>query len=80
MKQILELEELLALVQEEKTDFFVYLGHGMRSSKSIDFTKPDLSQLSIVHEIDDTEEFININEWENSTLYTYISKGILYSY
>lgn len=80
MKQILTLEELLNYLQAEDTDFFLYLGHGMRSSKSIAFTKEDFSELSIIHEIDDTEEFINLKDWEQSILFTYINKGILYKY
>lgn len=78
MTRIDSLEQLLLLVQQEHSDYFVYLGHGMRSGKSIDFTKPDFSQISVVHEIDNTEEIINIKDWEESTLFNYINKGLLY--
>lgn len=73
------MEELLHVIQEGTSDFFVGQG-SIRSSKSIGFTKSDLSQISVYHEIDDTEEFINIRNWENSYLYTYITDGLLYSY
>lgn len=79
MKRIYSIEELCNVIQEGNTDFFVAQG-SIRSSKSIGFTKSDLSQISVYHEIDDTEEFINIRNWENSCLYTYITDGLLYSY
>lgn len=79
MTPINSMEELLHVIQEGESDFFVGRG-SIRSSKSIGFTKPDLSQISVCHEIDDTEEFINIRNWESSCLYSYISDGLLYSY
>lgn len=79
MKRIYSIEELCNVIQEGNTDFFVAQG-SIHSSKSIDFTKRDLSQLSVYHEIDEREEFINLNRWEDSSLYGYINDGLLYMY
>lgn len=79
MHQIHSLQELLSYIEQEQTDYFVGVG-SVRSSKSIDFTKDDKSQISIYHELDEREEFIDLEDYEQSTLFSYITDGNLYKY
>lgn len=79
MHQIHSLQELLIYLEQEQTDYFVGAG-SVRSSKSIDFTKDDKSQISIYHELDEREEFIDLEDYEQSTLFSYITDGNLYKY
>ena len=80
MKQITSIDELLEeFTEEESIDFFVMVSPIIKSSKSIYYDK-DNKEISIIHEITDTEEWIKLEDLEDSCIQHYINEGKLYRY
>lgn len=80
MKQITSIDELLEeFTEEESIDFFVMVSPIIKSSKNIYYDK-DNKEISIIHEITDTEECIKLEDLEDSCIQHYINEGKLYRY
>lgn len=79
MIQIETVEQLLQYVDQGESDYYV-IKDSNKSLKSIDFSKTDKSQICLVHRQEDYEEFIDVTDWEESTLFSYITEGTLFKY
>ena len=79
MNRIETVEQLLQYVDQGISNYFVVKDTN-KSFKSIDFSKTDKSQICLVHKEEDYEEFIDVTDWEESTLFSYITEGTLYKY
>lgn len=79
MNRIETVEQLLQYVDQGISNYFVVKDNN-KSLKSIDFSKTDKSQICLVHKEEDYEEFIDVTDWEESTLFSYITEGTLYKY
>lgn len=79
MNRIETVEQLLQYVDQGISNYFVVKDNN-KSLKSIDFSKTDKSQICLVHRQEDYEEFIDVTDWEESTLFSYITEGTLYKY
>ena len=83
MQKITSVDELIEKTDSQNSplEFFILLGSGIRSSKSI--CKVDDTHYSVIHEIDDTEDILTVAELKNSNITNIplaIAKNALFLY
>lgn len=77
MTQVQNLANLIDLCEQNKSEFFVLLRGGLRSSKNIYF---DGKEFEVTHEIDFSSESMTAEELCASTIGKAMSVGVLYCY
>lgn len=77
MTQVQNLADLIDLCEQNKSEFFVMLRGGLRSSKNIYF---DGREFEIINEIDFSSQNITIEELSASIIGKAINAGALYCY
>jgi len=77
MTQVQNLAHLIDLCEQNKSEFFVMLRGGLRSSKNIYF---DGREFEVIHEIDFSSESMTIKELCASRVGNAMSVGALYCY
>ena len=77
MTQVKNLAELIDLCEQNKSEFFVMLRGGLRSSKNIYF---DGREFEIINEIDFSSQNITIEELSASIIGKAMNAGALYCY
>lgn len=77
MTQVKNLANLINLCEQNKSEFFVLLRGGLRSSKNIYF---DGKEFEVTHEIDFSSESMTAEELCASTIGKAMSVGALYCY
>lgn len=77
MTQVQNLANLIDLCEQNKSEFFVLLRGGLRSSKNIYF---DGKEFEVTHEIDFSSESMTAKELCASTIGKAMSVGALYCY